>query len=446
MTAIPLGQSAVPHVPGPTAWALGRAETVRLVAAACAGMYALALGLPWIRANLGAPLSAGDLPLYLPGLGRPFGATWSAVVIVLAVTHAGVVAVPARYQAMAARTAAALSVTALGAFLLLGAFADRAMGQRLLNGQEALDTVRRIVGYRIPRPSVTTLGPLELPSGAAAFASALRAGSLLALVAGGLSVGLWLLTRRGAAGVRPAAVGRAVWVPRIVVATLGIVVLVMAVQTWRAVWLYDRAAEQLTEGRLAAARADVTEAIALNDTLQAAPEVQQLLGDLATATGIDPAARQFYGRSLLAEDAGRFDDALDFAARAAEEASWEQSYEDNVCRQATALASSAPGVDVVRSLVPVTRRCDLTLLQLAASELAAGRYDLVSVDAAQLSRQTPDEDVRSAALTMLARARLTAGDLGEGRTLLQQALADDPDDLNVVARALASGLYSANRQ
>jgi len=421
------------------------ATIARLLAAACAGIYVAALSLPWLRVDLGAPLSAGDLPLQLPGLGRPFGAAWSAVVIVLAVIHAGIAVVPARYQAIAARTGAVLSITAVCGFLLLGAFTDYALRQQLLDGQDALDTVRRILRYRIPRPSVTTLGPVELTSGAAVLVSALRAGFLLVLVAATLSVGLWALTRRGAADDRPAAVGRTVWVPRIVVAALGVVVLVVAAQAWRATWLYDRAAAELADGRFATARADVTAAIGANETLPARPAVQQILGDVATATAPGPTAQQLYGRSLLAQDAGRYDDALDLAVRAADESSWQQSYADGVCRLATARAKDAAGIDAVRSLVPASGRCDLTLLQLAASELAAGRYDLVGVDAGQLSRQTPDEDVRSAALTILARARLGAGDLTGGRTLLQQALAADPNDLNVVARALASGLYSAGR-
>jgi hypothetical protein len=446
VTAIPDGSAAVPPGPRHAAKALRPAESVRAVAAACAGIYVLALGLPWFRANLGAPLSAGDLPVRLPGFGQPLGATWSAVVIVLAVVHAGVAAAPARYLAMAARTAAVMSVTAVGGFLLLGAFADYGLGQQMLDGQQALDTVRRIVGYRIPRASVTTLGPFQLPSGAAALVSGLRAGFLLAVVAAALSVGLRGLTRLAPADDRTAAVGRAVWVPRIVVAALGIVVLVVTAQAWRATWLYDRATSELANGRVAAARADVTTAMSVNDTLWARPDVQQTLGDMATVTGTGSTALQLYGQSRLAEDAGRFDDALSLAVQAAVEVSWEQSYADNVCRQAAARAASAPGIDAVRSVVPVSHRCDLTLLQLAASELAAGRYDLVRVDAVQLSRQTPDEDVRSAALTMLARAHLAAGDLVGGRTLLRQALAADPHDLNVVARSLASGLYSAVRQ
>jgi hypothetical protein len=446
MTGVPAGRHAALTARRRATLSVRPATTRRLLAATCAGVYAVALSQPWLRTSLGAPLSAAELPFQLPGLGRPFGAAWSAVVIVLAIAHAGVAAVPARHQAVAARTGAALSVTAVGGFLLLGSAADHALGQRLLNGEAGLDTVRRIVGYRIPRPSVTALGPFELPTGAAVLASALRAGFLLALVAATLSVALWIFTRRSAAPDPAADIGWAVWVPRIVVASLGVVVLLVALQASRAAWLHDRAATKIADGRLDSARADVTAAIGVNDTLQAVPAVQQLLGDVAAATSTGPTAQQLYGRSLLAQDAGRYDDALDLAVQAADAVSWQQSYADNVCRLATARAASAPGIDPVRSLVPVSRRCDLTLLQLASSELAAGRYDLLRVDAGELSRQTPDGDVRSAALTMLAEASLATGDLAGGRTLLQQALAADPEDLNVVARALATGLYSAARR
>lgn len=448
----PAGGASVRRVERPAArqlrWPAARprsSATVRWLALAGAAADAASLSQTWLQAELGPGLSAADLPLQLPGLGRPFGASWSAVVIGLAAAHLVVAAVPARHQAVAARTGVALSVAALGGFLLVGGFTDEALRQRLLDARDELDTVRRIVGYGIPRPSVTTLGPLELPPGAAAVVSALRVGFLLALLAGGLSVATWVLARRGAAEHRTSP-GRAVWGPRAVVAALGAVVVLVAVQAGRASWLADRAAIALGEDRLVAARADAAAAVQLNDTLSARPALQQTMADVATATATGPPALQLYGRSLLALDAGHPDDALGLAVRAAEAAPGVEPYRDAVCRQATALAAGVGDVDTVRSLVPVSQRCDATLLQLAVSELDAGRYDLVGDDAGQLSRQTPDEDVRSAALTVLARARLAAGDLVGGRTLLQRAITADPNDVNVVARALGTGLYSGDRR
>lgn len=442
MTAIPAPRIAARHASRPAVRRLSRAATVRLLAVACAALYTAALTLPWLRADLGAPLRAGELALQLPGLGRPAGASWAVVVIVLAAVHAAVAVVPGRYQAPVALTGAALSLTAVCGFLLLGAFADYALQQHLLDGQATLDAVRRIVGYRIPRPTVTTLGPVELPPGAAPLVSALRAGFLLAVVAAAFSAGLWTLTRRGWADGRGAPVPVR-WAARGVVLALGVLGLLMAAQAWWAGMLSERAATELAAGRAAAARAAVDAALGVNATLRARPDVQQVLGDTAMAGETRLPAQQLYGQSLLLKDAGRHDEALGLAVRAAAADPAEQSYADTVCRLAADRAQSASGIDVVRSLVPVSQRCDLALLQLAASELAAGRYDLVPIDAGQLSRQTPDRDLRSAALTELARARLATGDLVGGRTLLQQALASDPDDLNVVARALASGLYSA---
>jgi hypothetical protein len=352
--------------------------------------------------------------------------------------------VPGRYQAAAARTAAVLSLTAVPGLVLLGSFTDHALQQRLLDGQASLDAVRRIVRYTVPRPSVTTIGPLGLPTGAAALVSAVRLGLVLALVAATLSGGVWVLSGR-----QPAAAGGprtgARWVPRIVVVALGILVLLVTVQAWRASWLSGRAAVALADGRPADARADLSAAIGANGTLRAVPAVQQLLGDTATATGTGSSAEQLHGQSVLMADAGHQDEALAFAVRAAAADPGQQAYTDQVCRLATARAAGAAGIDAVRSLVPVDQRCDLALLQLADTELTAGRYDLVAIDAGQLSRQTPDRDVRSAALTMQARAALAAGDLASGRALLRQALAADPEDLNVIARALATGLYSAGR-
>lgn len=431
---------------------LRRAMAARALPGAGTVLLAMALTLPWLTSTLGHTTGAGDLAVRLPGLSwLPFGYQ-GLVLISLALVVVAAGADARAWRADTARTGAVrlyrsaggvALVTAVGSVLQL-LFVDARAAQWLRADHSALQMLAAQFSYRLPRPSADQLLGLPLSDSASLVLSALRLGWLLCLVGGVLLLATPGRSRRPdlASWRRPSwsSVGPAIVILLVVVFGVGLL------RGTAAAVVASGAAGLASEGRYddAASRYDL--ALALDPYITDDPAVAAQLGRTSTATGGDQSAAMAYAAAVDAVSQGRDAEALRTLAVALAEDPGDPLLVATLSETATRYALRTQYASVLQGRVASVPTTPLVLFTRGRLELAAGETSQSIADMDSLAASTSDTDVRSAALTYVAMAMQQTGDDIGARKVLQQALNADPGNNNVVARAMAAGLYSGARR
>jgi len=392
----------------------------------------------WLQPALSAPLRATDINVTVPGMPGP-QVSWGLLLAVgLMLALVGITPWGNRRPAWT-MAAALLTVFATLGFLLQSCLMDVALQQRLQRDESDLLALQRLMGYQIPRPHLTTLGPVPLPGPTADVFSGLRSGFYLALI-GAVLLAAGAATRRSRLGSVAGRRGR----PAVVLLAAAIVVLLSAGVADSAV---DTRA--LSGARAAAAAGDDKAAVAqfrraLGHRIGAdsRPNTAAEYGTALLRIGSNAGPEAQLAASRLQRDAGRDLAALQTVAAASDHWPANAALRDEFTMQAFDYLRRHEVSQAVHRLLP--RNADSALLRvtLAKYDLSTGDDQTAMTDARAAESLTTDADMRSVALTFLAVGQTRSGDLIGGRRTLLAAVDADTSFVNVMARSLLAGLYT----
>jgi hypothetical protein len=401
------------------------------------GLLSAGLWGAWLQPVLSEPLRAAAIPVELP-FGSLSIVTWG-LLVAAAILFAVVGLLPwGRRQPVWTDLSAVLSMTSTVGFLIQSALVDGALQARLARDRSDLASLQLIVGYRIPRADITTLGPIPLPDAAADVFSALGSGFFLAL-AGAVLMSIGALAQHRS-GLHRDPVGR-----RVVLTVSAVVVVAIAAS------VIDRGLGQwdLARAQAAAADGDDQSAVALYESAQGHGNLVGADPDLAAQYGISqlrhgPADGPAAGiaSSRLQVQVGKDLDALQTLADAAQRWPADQALRDEFTAQAFAYLKKRQTPQPVRALLSAEVDSPLIRVTLAKYELAGGDNPTATADAHRANEIAGNDDLRSVALTYLSVAQSRSGDLIEGRRTLLAAVDADKEFVNVMARSLLTGLYT----
>ena len=403
-----------------------------------AGVVLLAAGLvlPWVQPVLGAPMTATHLFVVTP-TGSQRLVSWGLTLAIAAVlSGAGLTRWGRRHPLVTDLAAVVAGWSVLG-FLLQSLLVDFGLQEMLRVGRAELAEVQRLVGYRIPRPTVTTVGPVPLPTDAAEVVSALRIGFYAALLGAVLLlVAAWTAHRRS---LRRPADGRAL------VAVLAVVAAAVLVTVVQGAWVrldLDRARGAAAQGADPAAVTFYSAALGRASGVGRNPDVLADLGvsELRSGPADGPAAA--LAASRLELQSGRDLEAMQMIAQAAETWPAESALQTEFRTQALTYLRLHTTTQPVRAVLTGLVDGPVLRLAMAKVDLAVGDNPAAIVDARAAQRLTVDHDVLSTALTLRSVAESRSGDLAEGRRTLVAAVEADTDYVNVMARSLLVGLYT----
>lgn len=422
-----------------------RLAGVRIDLIAALGALLLGGGLwgSWLHPVVSEPLGAFQLPLVLPGGPYAF-ATWGIPVLV-AVVLAVVGLLPwGRTRPVTTELAALLAVLATVGFVLQSCLVDFALQERLARERADLANLQLLVGYRIPRPTISTLGPVPLPAAAADVVSGLRAGFFLALI-GAAVLAVAAVRRRGARAVRgwrplPGTTGRRI--VRGAVAAIVAVLALTALEGARARWDLRSAAASAATGDDRAAVASYRAALARGGGLTENRDVVARSGVAQLRVGEAEGAAVQLASSRLLLQAGKDREALESLASAVLRWPDDTTLRDEFGSQAFALLRRRSEPQLVHALVSTGTDTAVLRIALAIHELSAGDHPAAMADARRATELAADPDVRSIALTLLSVAQTRSGQPLEGRATLLEAVRADAQSVNVMARSLLAGLYT----
>jgi hypothetical protein len=405
-----------------------------------AGVLLLVAGLvrAWLQPALSSPQHATDLTIILPA-GRHLPVSWGLLLAIAAViTIVGLTPWGNRWPVLT-ETAAVLAIASTLGFLIQSCLLDRALQQRLRRDESDLGYLQRLVGYQIPRPHLTTLGPIPLPGPAADVISGLRSGFYLALL-GAVLVATGAVARRR----RQAPLDRRP--RRYAVAVLSAVaVVVLAIGLAQS----TVAARSLRLAEAAAATGDYTSAVARFRTafsqgsgLERRPDTAAEYGTSLLGIGATDGPEAQLASSRLQLQAGHDLTALRTVATASDRWPANTALRDEFTTQAFGYLRRRGDAPSVHRLLPRNVDCAVLRVMLAQNELATGDNPAAITDARAAESMTADVEVRSIALTFLAIGQSRSGDLIGGRRTLLAAVDADRDFVNVMARSLLAGLYT----
>lgn len=419
--------------------------------AACLGF---ALVLPWLSTALSVRSDAAQVHLRLPGLTWLDAVTYERLVVLavgLVVLGAGLelggVARKTSLAGMATKSyrlgGLVAGIAAIG--LVLQLLSSDARTRLALQGDQSEFTLfTSQLTYRVPQPQVSQLLFLHLNRAQTSVLSALRLGWYLSLLGGVL-----LVVVPGGRDARMA--------PRPVRLTMraGAVLLVsvlvgsFVVGSLRGVIagrVAAHAASLAAAGQSATASARYADALSLNPELVFDPDVTAGLGRARLEAGLAAGSAGAYATAL--DQAAANDDAgaittlkhalvIDPGNAVLSRALTQLAITYAVKQQSPTALADLPDQVLQRAVSRFTRG----RLEVTTGQLSSGTNDLrIAISL------THDGDLRSAALTVISAAQQSAGDLVTARRTLESALAADTGHDNVVARALAAGLYSGARQ
>jgi hypothetical protein len=429
--------SKTPLVAGPSAL-ITREYSVGAVRFVAVSLLVAGLWGAWLQPALSQPLRATTLTVVLPAGNLPF-LTWG-LLLVIAIALAVLGLLPwGRRHPVRTDLAAVLAMTSTVGFLTQSCLVDGALQARLARDRSDLASLQLIVGYGIPRPDVTTLGPIPLPDAAAEVFSALRSGFFVALT------GAILMTIAASAQHRTGIVRepRERWSVRAVSAVLIIAIAATVITSALARW-------QLSAAEAAAADGDDTSALALHESardhgkgLDADPELSAQYGMSQLRLGPADGPAAGLASSRLQLQVGKDLGALQIVADSSQRWPADTALRDEFTAQAFAYLRQRQAPEPVRALISAATDSALIRVTLAKYELAAGDNPRAIVDARLGYEIAVDDDLRSAALTYLSVAQSRSGDPIQGRQTLLAAVEADKEFVNVMARSLLTGLYTA---
>ncbi len=331
-----------------------------------------------------------------------------------------------------------LALLATVGFFVLSVIANDSMQERLRRDETDLAGLQRLVGYTIPRPHLSTLGPIPLPGGAADVLSALRWGLYVSLVGAILMTVAAYKARRRAVRSTPRS-GRAVRLSTVVVLIAFTASLARSSYDG---WQVRQAESEASVGDDQAALQHYESALDNGDTVQGTADLLAGYGltQLRLGAADGPAARLASSRLQL--QSGKDLAALQIIAAAADRWPSSTAVHDEFTAQAVDFLRGHSAPQTVRALVTSTNESAFLRTALAKYELAAGENPAAISDARTADSLAEDDDVRSAALTFLSAAQSRSGDLIGGRKTLLAAVAADHNYVNVMARSLLTGLYT----
>ncbi len=433
--------------------ALANRSRVAMVAfgAVCLGF---ALVLPWLSTALSVRSNAAQVHLRLPGLTWLDAVTYEHLVVLavgLVVFGAGL-----EFGGLARKTSLAgmatkfyrfgglvAAVAAIG--LVLQLLSSDARTRLALQGdQNEFTLFTSQLTYRAPQPQVSQLLFLHLNYTQRSVFSALRLGWYLSLLGGVLLVAV---PRGRDARIAARPVRLTMRVSAVLLASL--LVGSFVVGSLRGVVagrVAAHAASLAAAGQSATASARYADALSLNPELVFDPAVTAGLGRARLEAGLAAGSAGAYATALdqaaANDDAGaiatlqhalRIDPANAVLSRALTQLAVMYAVKQ---QRPTALAE-LPDQVLQRALTRFTRG----QLEVTTGQLSSGTNDLrIAISL------THNGDLRSAALTDISVAQQRGGDLVTARRTLESALAADAGHNNVLARALAAGLYSGARR
>ncbi len=404
----------------------------------CAAVSLMVVGAftGWLQPVLSEPLSAIELFVAVPG--GPFRAVTFGLILLMAVALAiaGLIRL-GRRQRLWNELAALLAVTSTVGFLLQAAFVDTRVQERVSHDRSDLTNLQLLVGYKIPRPDVTTLGPIPLPDGAAEVFSALRLGFFLALT------GALLFTATLSRQPKGVGVDRAHRLGRWAVGTMAVLLFaVPVVDSALAHRDLDRARDAAANGDDAAAVALYESALRPGVGLDADPDVVSDFGMSQVRLRPTDSPASVLATSRLQLQAGNDLPALNTVVQAIDRWPMSEALRDEFAAQAFDYLRRRGAPAGVRQLMSPQNDSAILRIALAKYELPAGDNPAATADAIEADGLTTDSDVRSVALTFLSIAQSRSGDLTTGRQTLLAAVESDTEYVNVMARSLLTGLYT----
>src|SRR5450631_86288 len=427
------------------------ADRARVVMVALgAGCLGFALVLPWLSTALSVRSDAAQLHLRLPGMTWLDAVTYEHLVVLalgLVVVGAGVeLAGVARHSLLAGAATklyrfggVAAGIAAIG--LVLQLLSSDARTRLALQGdQNEFTLFTSQLTYRVPQPQISQLLFLHLNRTQTLVLSALRLGWYLSLLGAVLLV---VVPRGRDARVVPRPVRLTMRAGAVLLA--GVLVGTFVVGSLRGV-VAGRAAAHAAglaaAGQYPAASARYADALSLNPELAFDPDVTAGVGRARLEAGLAAGSAGAYATALDQAAANEYDGAITTLRRAIlidpgnavlSGALTQIAVTYAVKQQSPTALAEQPDRVLQRALTRFTRG----RLEVATGQLTSGINDLRI--AISLTR---NGDLRSAALTLISVGQQRAGDLLTARRTLESALAADAGHYNLVARALATGLYS----
>jgi len=412
-----------------------------------------ALVLPWLTTALGVTSGAGQLHVRLPGWYWLDAVTFQDILgVALALAAIGWVLQgrPSRAERPAWRNHASAWFRAAGAlaalaglgFLLQLLVSDARAGLALHADQADMTLLTSQLTYRLPQPQVTALAFVPLGASQALVFSALRMGWYLTVLAALLLTLAPAGRRRGHA---PPTNLLMRWGPAFVVSLLALPFVLGLLRAGAA----DVAASD-ADGLAAAAdypsaAARYADALSLNPDLAFDPAVLAGQGRARLQSGLaSPAAGSF---ALALDQAAAQQDAAAMATlgRAIAADPGNPVFSRTLVQVAVAFALTGHTPLALQGGPTPVPGSVLALFTRGQLEVQAGELTQAVSDLKLAVSLTASTEIRSAALTDMSIAQQREGDVIAARRTLQAALAADPGGYNVVARALAAGLYSGAR-
>jgi hypothetical protein len=401
----------------------------------------LGLGRGWLQPALHPSASAFRLDVVLPATDlRPI--SWGLILATAVVLVAVAQTSWGHPRALFGELAAVLSVTATLGFLIQSCFVDHGLQRRMSRDTADLAALQRIAGFTIPRPHLTTFGPIPLPNGAAEIFSGLRSGFYVALVSS-IALAFVMLKRHRRADSAAAAPNRNR--PRPVVLALAVVLLALTanlLQVGVAEYNLSQARTAAVTGDDASSIRHFKAALAQGVGLSQQPDIAAEYGLALIRGGATTSAPLQLAASRLLLLAGRDLPALQTVGEAARRWPTDSSLQDEFVTQALRYLQRRGAPQAVH--LAMSASVDRPVLRVALSryEIVSGDNPSAITDARAAASLARDTEVRSVALTFLSIAQTRSGETAEGRRTLLDAVDADKDYVNVMARSLLTGLYS----
>jgi hypothetical protein len=392
----------------------------------------------WVQPSFGGAERPTALYLGVPGLAGQRVVSIGSLLIVTMILVVVSMTAWGRQRLALSEVTAILGVGITLSFLASASLVDGALRAKLDRNAQDKVALQQMVRFPIPRPNITTLGPLPLNHQFSLIFSALRSGFYLTLLATILLVATAAARRRD----RPRDRDASAW------ATAALLIVALAIpaastiQGLLAAHAIKLGEQDSAKGNDAAAAQHFKRALQLDGTLRALPDTAASRGQSLLRLGVTDDADAQLARARLELGAGLDTAALKTLSTASARWPSDVALRSEFVSQGLQFIAKRGAAEQVHQVLPQGVTSPVLRIAMAKAELAEGDNPQAAADARAAAEVTDDEEIRSVALTLLSIAQSRSGDAVGGRLTLLRAVQADSQSVNVIARSLLTGLYT----